>query len=38
MLAYMQRTEETGDLPVYDRSTYDDTLEAGSFGPRQAAG
>ncbi|MGZ8512644.1 MAG: enoyl-CoA hydratase/isomerase family protein [Candidatus Limnocylindria bacterium] len=32
MLAYMRRTEETGDLPLYDRPTYEHTLEAGSFG------
>jgi enoyl-CoA hydratase/carnithine racemase len=32
MLAYMRRTEETGDLPLYDRPTYDQTLAAGSFG------
>jgi len=32
MLAYMHRTEETGDLPLYDQPTYDQTLEAGSFG------
>jgi hypothetical protein len=31
MLAYMRRTEETGDLPLYDRPTYERTLEAGSF-------
>jgi enoyl-CoA hydratase/carnithine racemase len=32
MLAYMARTEQTGDLPLYDPTTYDQTLEAGSFG------
>jgi enoyl-CoA hydratase/carnithine racemase len=32
MLAYMRRTEETGDLPLYDPPTYQQTLEAGSFG------
>jgi enoyl-CoA hydratase len=32
MLAYMKRTEEMGDLPLYDRPTYEQTLEAGSFG------
>src|SRR3954467_12554757 len=32
MLAYMRRTEETGDLPLYDPPTYEQTLEAGSFG------
>ena len=32
MLAYMKRTEEIGDLPLYDRPTYEHTLEAGSFG------
>jgi enoyl-CoA hydratase len=31
MLAYMRRTEETGDLPLYDPLTYEQTLEAGSF-------
>jgi enoyl-CoA hydratase/carnithine racemase len=32
MLAYMRRTEEMGDLPLYDPPTYQQTLEAGSFG------
>jgi enoyl-CoA hydratase len=32
MLAYMKRTEEMGDLPLYDRPTYEHTREAGSFG------
>jgi enoyl-CoA hydratase len=32
MLAYMRRTEETGDLPLYDPPTYQQTLEAGRFG------
>jgi enoyl-CoA hydratase/carnithine racemase len=32
MLAYMKRTDETGDLPLYDRPTYEHTLEAGRFG------
>jgi len=32
MLAYMRRTAETGDLPLYDPLTYEQTLEAGSFG------
>jgi enoyl-CoA hydratase len=32
MLAYMRRTEEMGDLPLYDPPTYEQTLEAGSFG------
>jgi len=32
MLAYMRSTEAMGDLPLYDRTTYDHTLEAGSFG------
>jgi enoyl-CoA hydratase len=32
MLAYMKRTEEIGDLPLYDGPTYEQTLEAGSFG------
>jgi enoyl-CoA hydratase len=31
MLAYMKRTEAMGDLPLYDRPTYEQTLEAGSF-------
>jgi enoyl-CoA hydratase len=31
MLAYMRRTEEMGDLPLYDPPTYEQTLEAGSF-------
>jgi enoyl-CoA hydratase len=37
MLAYMQRTEETGDLPLYDQPTYANTLEAGRFGRAQEA-
>jgi enoyl-CoA hydratase len=32
MLAYMKRTGEMGDLPLYDRPTYEQTREAGSFG------
>jgi enoyl-CoA hydratase len=32
MLAYIARTQETGDLPLYDPPTYEQTLEAGSFG------
>jgi enoyl-CoA hydratase/carnithine racemase len=32
MLAYMKRTDEMGDLPLYDRPTYEHTLEAGRFG------
>ena len=32
MLAYMRRTDEIGDLPLYDPPTYEQTLEAGSFG------
>jgi enoyl-CoA hydratase len=32
MLAYMRRTDEMGDLPLYDPPTYEQTLEAGSFG------
>jgi enoyl-CoA hydratase len=32
MLAYMRRTEQMGDLPLYDQATYEQTLEAGSFG------
>lgn len=32
MLAYIARTEEMGDLPLYDQPTYEQTLEAGSFG------
>jgi enoyl-CoA hydratase/carnithine racemase len=37
MLAYMARTEQTGDLPLYDPPTYNDTLEAGRFGPTTEA-
>ncbi len=37
MLAYMARTDETGDLPLYDQPTYDQTLEAGRFGSVQEA-
>src|SRR3954462_2431924 len=29
MLAYMERTGEIGDLPLYDQPTYDKTLKAG---------
>ncbi len=32
MLAYMKRSDEMGDLPLYDRATYEQTLEAGRFG------
>jgi enoyl-CoA hydratase len=32
MLAYIRRTEEMGDLPLYDQPTYEQTLQAGSFG------
>jgi enoyl-CoA hydratase len=32
MLAYIEETGETGDLPLYDRRTYEQTLEAGHFG------
>src|SRR3954467_2219735 len=31
MLAYIKRTGEIGDLPLYDQPTYDQTLEAGRF-------
>jgi enoyl-CoA hydratase len=31
MLAYMRRTDEIGDLPLYDPETYEQTLEAGRF-------
>lgn len=31
MLAYIQRTEQTGDLPLYDQPTYDQTRQAGRF-------
>jgi enoyl-CoA hydratase/carnithine racemase len=32
MIAYIERTEATGDLPLYDPEAYEQTLEAGSFG------
>ena len=32
MLAYLRRTDETGDLPLYDEPTYEQTLDAGRFG------
>lgn len=32
MLAYMRRTDEMGDLPLYDQPTYEQTIEAGRFG------
>ena len=35
MLAYMARTDETGDLPLYDKSTYAQTVAAGRFGSRE---
>jgi len=31
MLAYIARTKETGDLPLYDPQAYEQTLEAGRF-------
>src|SRR4051794_28791300 len=31
MLAYMERTAEIGDLPLYDRPTYERTLAPGRF-------
>jgi enoyl-CoA hydratase len=31
MLAYMERTDQTGDLPLYDPPTYERTLAAGRF-------
>src|SRR5213078_1120229 len=31
MLAYMHRTEEIGDLPLYDQPSYEQALEAGRF-------
>jgi enoyl-CoA hydratase/carnithine racemase len=31
MLAYIARTEEMGDLPLYDPPTYEQTLDAGRF-------
>jgi hypothetical protein len=34
MIAYLEQTAAMGDLPLYDRQTYDQTLEAGSFGRR----
>jgi hypothetical protein len=34
MLGYMKRTDEIGDLPLYDGPTYERTLEAGRFGDR----
>ena len=37
MLAYMKRTDEMGDLPLYDRPTYEQTREAGSFGRTKEA-
>ena len=37
MLAYMRRTEEIGDLPLYDTNTYGQTVEAGRFGSDQEA-
>lgn len=32
MLAYMERTDEIGDLPLYVQSTFEETVEAGKFG------
>ena len=34
MIAYLERTEVTGDLPLYDPQAYEQALEAGSFGRR----
>jgi enoyl-CoA hydratase len=34
MMAYIERTEATGDLPLYDPQAYERALEAGSFGRR----
>ena len=34
MVAYLERTEVTGDLPLYDPQAYEQALEAGSFGRR----
>ena len=31
MLAYMERTAQIGDLPLYDRPTYERTLAVGRF-------
>ncbi len=35
MLAYMRRTEEMGDLPLYDQPTYEQTLDDGRFGGQE---
>lgn len=37
MLAYIDRAGEIGDLPLYDHSTYEQTLVAGGFGHAQEA-
>jgi len=37
MLAYMDRTDQTGDLPLYDGPTYEQTAVAGRFGDAQEA-
>ena len=37
MLAYMARTDQTGDLPLYDQPAYQQTLKAGRFGGVQEA-
>jgi enoyl-CoA hydratase/carnithine racemase len=37
MLAYLARTDQTGDLPLYDRPTYQQTLRAGRLGANQEA-
>jgi enoyl-CoA hydratase/carnithine racemase len=38
MLAYMGRTEETGDLPLYDAHAYEQTRRAGRFQRRASQG
>jgi enoyl-CoA hydratase/carnithine racemase len=34
MIAYIDQTKATGDLPLYDKQTYERALDAGRFGPR----
>jgi hypothetical protein len=33
MIAYLEQTEATGELPLYDPKASERALESGSFGP-----
>jgi hypothetical protein len=34
MIAHLEQTEATGDLPLYNPQAYELALEAGNFGRR----